>query len=625
MAGPDLKVTDADFDNAIEGLAHTKNGFESMKSVGDELASAVGHRGLATACTDFISQWSVNRDRIQRAINEHLELLRKTKQAFDQAEQNATQGPSGGGSSQSAPNGGGKTSPGDNGQTSSGNGGGQPAPFGGGSGGSGVSTVSGGGGGASLGGTDIEPNKGVNQVGGAGGGASLGGTETDEHRDVNEVDGGASPQIDNHRLPSDHKDPNRIDDTPANAAIKRELEAKGLPVFVVDGQVQRPLGKVDGIGTLLGSQDEPPTISAVVDSNGRVVDIADLKPEYDEKGNLVGLNQVPVKPVDLTATQPGYQGDEGKVPGVVDGSAPKTPVLDSRTQEAVNKVKELFGDLVEVALSGGAAGGDPTLTVAGVSGIGLAALATLATLSRSGGADTSTMANVAEGHGSLRDSFSDIVPESKDSFGQRQATDREQLIDTLLKDLYPELGPKVQDSGSSGADLREALAGTVNEDSGSGSALSADASAFEELPDNAGESLRASLARTGPSLKGDLGDALPAGTGSEDYDSLTASTGGASSGTAGDLGSALPGGVSHQSGVADSDSASGTSAEASVAMAREETSKERRNAHMMGGMGMAAGISAAGGRGGLTGAEEARRNEEARRLRDRLASSKEND
>lgn len=618
----DLKVTDADFDNAIAGLASTKDGFANMKSVGDELAGAVGHSGLAGACKDFISAWSVHRDRIQRAIDKHLELLKNTKKAFDEAEKNATPksqdpAPSQDPNDNKTPPDSSKEPSGTTGQNGSSGGASTSG------GGAGVPSVSGGGGGASLGSTDTEPHKDANQVNGGSAHADLGKDLPPGASKVGEVQGGGGhgEGIEGAET-GPQQDANRVDDTPANAALIKQLKERGLPVFAVDGKVQRPLGQVEGIGTLLGSQDNPPVITAVVDSNGKVVDIADLKPEYDEKGNLTGLNQVPVKVADLGATREQPGAGDAKTPGVVDGSAASAPVLDTRTQEAVKKVKELFGDLVDVALTGGKKGGEPTLTVAGVSGIGLAALATLATLSRSGAADGAEAGAVGTKE-DLRGGLSGLSTDPRGGLGPRQATDRQNLIDALMKDMSPEFTGGGTGSGASGAELRDALAGA-----GDRPAAPADGGGGQ-VPDGApgtsGESLKESLSALGSQGKQGLGGDLPAGSSDLGLPrAAAAGSGGGSPATGGGLGGPLPGGAAP--GAADAAPAAGGSAgpeQVSEAAHQGEVARERRNTHMMGGMGMAAGMSAAGGRVGLTGAEEEKRNEEARRLRDRLAVSKE--
>lgn len=617
---PDLKVTDADFDNAITGLERTKYGFEHMKSVGDDLAGAVGHAELASACKDLVSSWSVNRDRIQRAIDKHLELLKQTKQAFDEAERKLTRRgkdcPEG--KPRPAPEAGPKPAPAQRpggaavpslGTTDLGSGGG-------------VNSVTGGSGSASLGSTDTEPHKDVNQVTGGSASADLGQDLPPGAPEVGKVQGGGSHGEDlDDVVTGPHQDASRVDDTPANVELIKQLQEQGLPVFAVDGKVQRPLGQVEGLGTLLGSQDEPPTISAVVDGNGKVVDIADLKPEYDEQGNLTALNQVPVEVADLGAgTQPPAEG-EARTPGVVDGSAAPAPTLDTPTQEAVNQVKELFGDLVDVALTGGKEGGEPTLTVAGVSGIGLAALATLTALRRSGDADGGSVHSPGEGRQGLRSQFHDLFAGMQEEPEPRQVTDRQSLIDALLKDLPPESAEPETGSGPSAEELRASLAELAED-------TSTPSDGEAQPPYESPESLRAALSalwsRGDDEQGGDLGGDLPPvgdlGLGA----AAVAGDDGGASGSADGLGRPLPGAAeAGTAGAASALAGSDVSEQVSEAGYQDEIAEERRNAHMMGGMGMAAGMSAAGGRTGLTGAEEAKRNEEARRLRERLASSKE--
>ncbi|QQM67719.1 hypothetical protein [Actinomyces weissii] len=579
-------------------------------------------------------------------------MLKQTREAFDKTEQELT--PRGEDSQPQRPTPQPQAEP--PAQTPSGGTGGSGGSGGGGAdlgGGAGVPSVTGGGGGANLGSTETEPHKDVNQVTGGSAQADLGQDLPPGAPEVGQVQGGGNrgEGVDGVVM-GPHQDASRVDDTPANAELIKQLQEQGLPVFAVDGKVQRPLGQVEGIGTLLGSQDDPPTVSAVVDGNGKVVDIADLKPEYDEKGNLTGLNQVPVKVQDLGAATGQTEAGGAKAPGLVDGSAAPAPTLDTRTQEAVDRVKELFGGMVEVALTGGKGGGEPTLTLAGVSGIGLAALATLAALRRSGDDADTEVSDLGTGKEGLRSGLGDLSGGLKGDSAPRQATDRQNLIDALLKDLSPELSGDDAGAGGSGAQLRDSLAEAAEglPTSGDGG----DARLPEGAPGLSGEALKASLSDLGAGGGQDLGGDLPAGSDAGLTGSGAAGgAGGGASAAGGDLGGPLPSGSTSGGdlggplpsgstsggdlgGPLPSGSASGGAEAAPAAGAaasldqgaetahREEVVKERRHAHMMGGMGMAAGMSAAGGRAGLTGAEEEKRNEEARRLRDRLSSSKEN-
>lgn len=614
----DLKVTDADFDDAIKGLTRTKDGFVNMKTVGDELAGAVGHKRLAQACTSFVSDWSVNRERIERAIDSHLSILKQTKQAFDEAERKL-------GTKDGDKKGDGKKD--DGGKPPR-----KPDPDGGDGGGGG-----GGGGGVSPGPGRLPYGHGggsTPSVGGVDSRASLESTQTEPHQDVNKV-GGVDTKADLGKdLPLPTTDPGKVEGAGVNAQIEKELKEKGLPVFEVDGKVQRPLGEVEGIGTLLGSQDKPPSITAVVDANGKVVDIADLKPEYDDKGNLVSLNQVRV-PADIAEIAPPEPGPDTKQPGTVDGAAAAAPTLDQRTQEAVTKVKELFGDMVDVAVASGKDGAQPTLTVAGVSGIGIAALAALAGMRRPSAAESQEDVGPSETSGKLREALGALADEPEAGAGAGTAADRQDLVDALLRDLPEEAS---QDGGAQGASadaLRKSLAEAA---AGQGDdPLSADPD--PEALGSEGtstDSLRESLSqmRAAEPSAGDLGPDLPPAS---EMDAGVGASGGDPA-AGGGLGGPLPAGSDTGPGgpvaAGGGERPTGPGGTAAVppgggqspgSGASEAVERERRDAHMMGGMGMAAGMSAAGGRGGLTGAEEARRNEEARRLRDRLASLKEKD
>ena len=148
----------------------------------------------------------------------------------------------------------------------------------------------------------------------------------------------------------------------------------------------------------MGEAGPPLKVTTVVTPDGTVCDIADLQPVYNDKGDLVSISQVkvPAGAVDLHKTDPGagdadvaqVQGGAAQAslhktdPGAgdadvaqVQGGAAQAS-LTGTNKEYLERVRRVLGNLVDVVLDP-AHGGETTLNVAGVSGIGLTALATL--------------------------------------------------------------------------------------------------------------------------------------------------------------------------------------------------------------------------------------------------------
>ena len=358
MSELSLLLIHDDYVQAIASLKRIESGLDSMTNTKDSVADAVGHSGLAGAYRDFNEDWRTKRRKLTEAVQGLRQRFETSKDTFDRIDKEIAEAYN---KSHKGGQGGG--------QDGGGQGGGQSpspapaAPGGGGSGGGGLedprtpgytapSRLASPGSGASLDDTTTGPTKDPSEVTGKGGSASLDDTTTDEK----------------------------------------------LPNVVINGTRQVKLGHLEGVGTLMGEAGPPPKVTTVVTPDGTVCDIADLQPVYNDKGDLVSISQVkvPAGAVDLHKVDPGtgdadvaqVQGGAGHAnlhkvdPGTGDADVAQVQGgagqanLTGTNKEYLERVRRVLGSLVDVALDP-AHGGETTLNVAGVSGIGLTALATL--------------------------------------------------------------------------------------------------------------------------------------------------------------------------------------------------------------------------------------------------------
>ena len=396
----------------------------------------------------------------------------------------------------------------------------------------------------------------------------------------------------------------------------------------------------------MGEAGPPPKVTTVVTPDGTVCDIADLQPVYNDKGDLVSISQVkvPAGAVDLHKVDPGagdadvaqVQGgaaqanlhktdpgaDDAGVAQVQGGAAQAN--LTGTNREYLERVRRVLGSLVDVALDP-AHGGETTLNVAGVSGIGLTALATL--LGRrdtAPGAAGSGQGGEADPAEALRRSLAEGRRNGTGAAaGPVVAEDRASILQRLLGVDGADIGSDDADDDSDGVVPEIHDVKVQPADAGASSPAGA--------PDGAGAA--------GAGAPGAAGDPLPSSPGSSDGGSSGPLAG---SGPLADPGPGsladpdLP--VSGGAGAGPVDMPADTAAPtppaaedlapdattAPSAASEPSGSTGTRDAGMMSGMGLAAGMSALGARGGgANPGDEARRNDEARRLRERLAAKKE--
>ena len=608
MSELSLLLIHDDYVQAIASLKRIESGLESMTNTKDSVADSVGHPGLAGAYRDFNEDWRAKRRKLTEAVQGLRHNFETSKDTFDRIDKEIAEAYN-------------KSHKGDQGggQDGGGQGGGQSpspapaAPGGGGGGGGGLedprtpgytapSPLASPGSGASLDDTTTGPTKDPSEVTGKGGSASLDDTTTDEK----------------------------------------------LPKVVINGTRQVKLGHLEGVGTLMGEAGPPPKVTTVVTPDGTVCDIADLQPVYNDKGDLVSISQVkvPAGAVDLHKVDPGtgdadvaqVQGRAGQAnlhktdPGTgdagvaqVQGGAGQANLTETN-KEYLDRVRRVLGNLVDVALDP-AHGGETTLNVAGVSGIGLTALATL--LGRrdtAPGAAGSGQGGEADPAEALRRSLAEGRRNgTAAAAGSVVAEDRASILQRLLGVDGADIGSDDADDDSDGAvpeihdvKVQPADAGTPSSPVGAPGATGASGDA---------------------GAPGAAGDPLPSSPGSSDGDSSDPLTGSdpltdPGPGSLADSDLPVSGGVGAGPVDMPADTAAPTppaaedlapdTTTAPSAASEPSGSTGTRDAGMMSGMGLAAGMSALGARsGGANPGDEVRRNDEARRLRERLAAKKE--
>ena len=609
MSELSLLLIHDDYVQAIASLKRIESGLDSMTNTKDSVADAVGHPGLAGAYRDFNEDWRAKRRKLTEAVQGLRHNFETSKDTFDRIDKEIAEAYN-------------KSHKGDQGggQDGGGQGGGQspsPAP---------AAPGGGGGGGGGLEDPRTPGYTAPSPLASPGSGASLDDTTTGPTKDPSEVTGkGGSTSLDD--TTTDEK----------------------LPKVVINGTRQVKLGHLEGVGTLMGEAGPPPKVTTVVTPDGTVCDIADLQPVYNDKGDLVSISQVkvPAGAVDLHKVDPGtgdagvaqVQGGAGQAnlhkvdPGTGDAGVAQVQGgagqanLTGTNKEYLERVRRVLGSLVDVALDPGH-GGETTLNVAGVSGIGLTALATL--LGRrdtAPGAAGSGQGGEADPAEALRRSLAEGRKNGTGAAaGPVVAEDRASILQRLLGVDGADIGSDDADDDSDGAvpeihdvKVQPADAGTPSSPVGAPGATGASGDA---------------------GAPGAAGDPLPSSPGSSDGGSSDPLTGsdpltdpGPGSLTDPDL--PVSGGVGAGPVDMPADTAAPTPPAAedlapdattapSAASEPSGSTTGARDTGMMSGMGLAAGMSALGARsGGANPGDEVRRNDEARRLRERLAAKKE--
>ena len=595
MSELSLLLIHDDYVQAIASLKRIESGLDSMTNTKDSVADAVGHSGLAGAYRDFNGDWRAKRRKLTEAVQGLRQRFETSKDTFDRIDKEIADAYNKGGQGGGQDGGGQSPSPA------------PAAPGGGGGGGGGLedprtpgytapSRLASPGSGASLDDTTTGPTKDPSQVTGKDGHASLDDTTTDEK----------------------------------------------LPNVVINGTRQVKLGHLEGVGTLMGEAGPPPKVTTVVTPDGTVCDIADLQPVYNDKGDLVSISQVkvPAGAVDLHKVDPGA-GDAGVAqvqggaaqanlhktdPGAgdacvaqVQGGAAQAN-LTGTNREYLERVRRVLGNLVDVALDP-AHGGETTLNVAGVSGIGLTALATL--LGRrdtAPGAAGSGQGGEIDPAEALRRSLAEGRRNGTGAAaGPVVAEDRASILQRLLGVDGADIGSDDADDDSDGAvpeihdvNVQPADAG-ASSPAGAPDGAGAPGAGGDPLPSSPGPSDGGS---SGPLAGSDpLTDPGPGSL----ADSDLPVSGGAGAGPVD-----MPADTAAPTPPAAEDLAPDATTAPSAASEPSGSTTGARDTGMMSGMGLAAGMSALGARsGGANPGDEVRRNDEARRLRERLAAKKE--
>ena len=609
MSELSLLLIHDDYVQAIASLKRIESGLDSMTNTKDSVADAVGHSGLAGAYRDFNGDWRAKRRKLTEAVQKLRQNFEASKDTFDRIDKEIAdayneshKGDQGGGQ-----DGGG----GQGGQSPS------PAP----------AAPGGGGGGGGGGGLEDPRTPGYtapSQLTNPGSGAALDDTTT-----------------------GPAKDPSQVTGKGGNAALDDTTTDEKLPNVVINGTRQVKLGHLEGVGTLMGEAGPPPKVTTVVTPDGTVCDIADLQPVYNDKGDLVSISQVkvPAGAVDLHKVDPGaddasvaqVQGgaaqanlhktdpgaDDASVAQVQGGAAQAN--LTGTNREYLERVRRVLGNLVDVALDP-AHGGETTLNVAGVSGIGLTALATL--LGRrdtAPGVAGSGQGGEADPAEALRRSLAEGRRNGTGAAaGPVVAEDRASILQRLLGVDGADIGSDDADDDSDGAvpeihdvNVQPADAGASSPAGAPDGAGAADAGA----PGAAGDPLPSSPGPSDGGSSGPLAGSDPLtdpGPGSLADSDLPVS-GGAGAGPVD-----MPADTAAPTPPAAEDLAPDATTAPSAASEPSGSTTGARDTGMMSGMGLAAGMSALGARsGGANPGDEVRRNDEARRLRERLAAKKE--
>ena len=609
MSELSLLLIHDDYVQAIASLKRIESGLESMTNTKDSVADAVGHPGLAGAYRDFNEDWRAKRRKLTEAVQGLRHNFETSKDTFDRIDKEIAEAYN-------------KSHKGDQGggQDGGGQGGGQspsPAP---------AAPGGGGGGGGGLEDPRTPGYTAPSPLASPGSGASLDDTTTGPAKDPSEVTGkGGSTSLDD--TTTDEK----------------------LPKVVINGTRQVKLGHLEGVGTLMGEAGPPPKVTTVVTPDGTVCDIADLQPVYNDKGDLVSISQVkvPAGAVDLHKVDPGtgdadvaqVQGRAGQAnlhktdPGVGDADVAQVQGgagqanLTGTNKEYLDRVRRVLGSLVDVALDP-AHGGETTLNVAGVSGIGLTALATL--LGRrdtAPGAAGSGQGGEADPAEALRRSLAEGRKNGTGAAaGPVVAEDRASILQRLLGVDGADIGSDDADDDSDGAvpeihdvKVQPADAGTPSSPVGAPGATGASGDAG--APGAAGDPLPSSPGSSDGGSSDPLTGSDPLtdpGPGSLADPDLPVS-GGVGAGPVD-----MPADTAAPTPPAAEDLAPDTTTAPSTASEPSGSTTGTRDAGMMSGMGLAAGMSALGARsGGANPGDEVRRNDEARRLRERLAAKKE--
>ena len=604
MSELSLLLIHDDYVQAIASLKRIESGLESMTNTKDSVADAVGHSGLAGAYRDFNGDWRAKRRKLTEAVQKLRQNFEASKDTFDRIDKEIAdayneshKGDQGGGQ-----DGGG----GQGGQSPS------PAP----------AAPGGGGGGGGGGGLEDPRTPGYtapSQLTNPGSGAALDDTTT-----------------------GPAKDPSQVTGKGGNAALDDTTTDEKLPNVVINGTRQVKLGHLEGVGTLMGEAGPPPKVTTVVTPDGTVCDIADLQPVYNDKGDLVSISQVkvPAGAVDLHKTDPGagdadvaqVQGGAAQAslhktdPGAgdadvaqVQGGAAQAS-LTGTNKEYLERVRRVLGNLVDVALDP-AHGGETTLNVAGVSGIGLTALATL--LGRrdtAPGAAGSGQGGEADPAEALRRSLAEGRKNGTGAAaGPVVAEDRASILQRLLGVDGADIGSDDADDDSDGAvpeihDVKvQSADASAPSPAGAPDGAGAPGAGGDPLPSSPGPSDGGS---SGPLAGSDpLTDPGPGSL----ADSDLPVSGGVGAGPVD-----MPADTAAPTPPAAEDLAPDTTTAPSTASEPSGSTTGTRDAGMMSGMGLAAGMSALGARGGgANPGDEVRRNDEARRLRERLAAKKE--
>ena len=609
MSELSLLLIHDDYVQAIASLKRIESGLESMTNTKDSVADAVGHPGLAGAYRDFNEDWRAKRRKLTEAVQGLRHNFETSKDTFDRIDKEIAEAYN-------------KSHKGDQGggQDGGGQGGGQspsPAP---------AAPGGGGGGGGGLEDPRTPGYTAPSPLASPGSGASLDDTTTGPTKDPSQVTG-----KDGHAS---------LDDTTTD---------EKLPNVVINGTRQVKLGHLEGVGTLMGEAGPPPKVTTVVTPDGTVCDIADLQPVYNDKGDLVSISQVkvPAGAVDLHKVDPGtgdadvarVQGRAGQAnlhktdPGTGDAGVAQVQGgagqanLTGTNREYLERVRRVLGSLVDVALDP-AHGGETTLNVAGVSGIGLTALATL--LGRrdtAPGAAGSGQGGEADPAEALRRSLAEGRKNGTGAAaGPVVAEDRASILQRLLGVDGADIGSDDAEEDSDGAvpeihdvKVQPADAGTPSSPVGAPGATGASGDAG--APGAAGDPLPSSPGSSDGGSSDPLTGSDPLtdpGPGSLTDPDLPVS-GGVGAGPVD-----MPADTAAPTPPAAEDLAPDTTTAPSTASEPSGSTTGTRDAGMMSGMGLAAGMSALGARsGGANPGDEVRRNDEARRLRERLAAKKE--
>ena len=627
MSELSLLLIHDDYVQAIASLKRIESGLDSMTNTKDSVADAVGHSGLAGAYRDFNEDWRTKRRKLTEAVQGLRQRFETSKDTFDRIDKEIAD-------AYNKSHKGGQDGGGQGGQSPS------PAP---------AAPGGGGGGGGGLEDPRTPGYTAPSRLASPGSGASLDDTTTGPAKDPSQVTGkdGHASLDDTTTGPT--KDPSQVTGKDGHASLDDTTTDEKLPNVVINGTRQVKLGHLEGVGTLMGEAGPPPKVTTVVTPDGTVCDIADLQPVYNDKGDLVSISQVkvPAGAVDLHKVDPGaddasvaqVQGgaaqanlhktdpgaDDASVAQVQGGAAQAN--LTGTNREYLERVRRVLGNLVDVALDP-AHGGETTLNVAGVSGIGLTALATL--LGRrdtAPGAAGSGQGGETDPAEALRRSLAEGRRNGTGAAaGPVVAEDRASILQRLLGVDGADIGSDDADDDSDGAvpeihdvKVQPADAGTPSSPVGAPGATgtSGDAGA----PGAAGDPLPSSPGSSDGGSSGPLAGSDPLadpGPGSLADPDLPVS-GGVGAGPVD-----MPADTAAPTPPAAEDLAPDAKTAPSAASEPSGSTTGARDTGMMSGMGLAAGMSALGARsGGANPGDEVRRNDEARRLRERLAAKKE--